>query len=303
MDKVFAIVVTYNGEFWIRKCLDSLQNSSIPVQIIVVDNKSTDKTIEIIENEFSSIQLIKSEKNLGFGQGNNAGIQRALNQSADYVFLLNQDAWVEKDTIEKLIEVHRKNEDFGILSPFHLNYDGNQVEYYFSTIINPQSCPNLLNDTYFKKLNLVYEIEFIHAAAWLISANCLKTAGGFDPVFKLYSEDNDFINRVKYFKFRIGVVPASLVYHYGSHEVLYKYKFNIPIHLNIIILNLKNINHKFRGLFLVHLKTSFDKMTSALLYRRFKEFGFQLVLFYKSLFYLRKILKSRKITKQRKAYL
>jgi GT2 family glycosyltransferase len=168
MDKVFAIVVTYNGEFWISKCLDSLQNSSIPVHIIVVDNKSTDKTIEIIENEFPSVQLIKSEKNLGFGQGNNIGLRIALEENADYVFLLNQDAWIEKGTIATLIEVHRKNEDFGILSPFHLNYDGNLVEYYFSTIINPQSCPNLLNDIYFKRLNHVYVIEFIHAAAWLI---------------------------------------------------------------------------------------------------------------------------------------
>jgi GT2 family glycosyltransferase len=301
--KIYVIIVTYNGEKWISKCLESVENNNIPVNIIVIDNNSTDSTIQIIKTKFPNVELIKSKINLGFGKGNNIGLKKALKENADYVFLLNQDAWIEINTIEKLVNTQQKNQDYGILSPFHLDYKGNEIEYYFSTIMSPEHCPNLINDIYFGKKKELYEIDFIHAAAWLISKKCLETVGGFDPIFPHYSEDNDYINRAEYFKFKVGIVPESIVFHKGKHAGLYNFDYNFILHLNFIILSLKNINHKFRGLFLVYLKTSCDKITSTIIYRRFKDFRFQIKLFTKSLFLLKKILKTRKNCKEKTSYL
>ena len=86
MKKVFVVIVTYNGVQWIRKCLQSCQD----YPVVVVDNQSTDATVEIIQNEFPKVHLIEESKNHGFGQANNIGISYALNKGADYVFLLNQ---------------------------------------------------------------------------------------------------------------------------------------------------------------------------------------------------------------------
>src|SRR5437870_13044290 len=99
--KVFAIIVTYNGAKWIKKCLSSLLASETKVEVIVIDNGSADETLNIVK-EFGSIECVNSVENLGFGKANNIGIAIALERKCDYIFLLNQDAWIEQNTITEL---------------------------------------------------------------------------------------------------------------------------------------------------------------------------------------------------------
>ena len=79
--KVLVIVVTYNALQWIDKCLVSLLNSTIPVDCIVIDNMSTDDTVKYIKESYQWVHLVVSEKNLGFGQGNNIGLQYAIDNN------------------------------------------------------------------------------------------------------------------------------------------------------------------------------------------------------------------------------
>lgn len=83
--KIAVVIVTFNGEIWLKKNLNSLINSNYPIDIIIVDNASTDKTISTIK-EFSSIELIQNKYNLGFGKANNIGIDFALKKGSDAVF-------------------------------------------------------------------------------------------------------------------------------------------------------------------------------------------------------------------------
>ena len=76
--KIYTIVVTYNGEKWVDKCFGSLQQSNIPVHIVAIDNASTDGTIKKIKNDYPEVEIIINKKNIGFGQANNIGLQRAL---------------------------------------------------------------------------------------------------------------------------------------------------------------------------------------------------------------------------------
>jgi GT2 family glycosyltransferase len=212
--KVICIVVTYNGERWIDHCLSSLQKSNLKIETIIIDNGSTDNTCEIIKNRYSDSKLIQSIKNNGFGEANNIGLRIALEQNADYVFLLNQDAWIELDTIEKLIEAQRNNPEFDIVSPIHLNGSGNELDYLFSTFIAPDSCKRFYSDVFLGKVeNKIYETDFVNAAAWLITNNCLHSIGGFSPVFYHYGEDSDYINRLHYHKMKVGIYPKSVIYH------------------------------------------------------------------------------------------
>ncbi len=300
--KIITIIVTYNGEHWIERCINSLIISEIQLYIIVIDNNSTDSTVKLIKNNYPEVELIKSDKNLGFGKGNNIGLRKAIKENADYVFLLNQDAWIEPDTISKLIEVQKSNQEFGILSPFHLKPNKKEVEYYFSSIINPGSCPNLINDIYFNNTKDIYPIKFIHAAAWLISKKCLETVGGFDPIFPHYGEDEDYITRTHYFNFKTGIVPKSIVYHDIQFDIE-KIKKDISRNSINYILLLKNINSSFRSNVLLFLKTNFDLITSSLVYRRFTEMKFRTKVFYTTLKYINRIKKSRKISLYKTAFL
>ena len=88
-------------------------------------NASGDGTVEYIKENYPEIMLIESKENLGFGKGNNLAMRYALDHGCDYVFLLNQDAWLdENDTIEKLVEVAQRHPEYGILSPMHMNING-----------------------------------------------------------------------------------------------------------------------------------------------------------------------------------
>ena len=211
---VYAIIVTYNGESWIRNCLESLKKSSRPVNSIVIDNGSHDKTLDIITENFPEISLIKSSNNLGFGQANNIGIKKAYDEGADYVFLLNQDASVEPETIEILVKMAERHPIYGILSPLHLNGTGDRLDWHFSNYIIPKRCPELYSDSLLeKKLKEVYNAEYVNAAAWLLSRNVIEKVGGFDPIFFHYGEDDNYMQRVVFHGFKIGVCPHCRIFH------------------------------------------------------------------------------------------
>lgn len=105
MLKIWTIIVTFNGEKWIGKCLNSLLNSSVHTNITVIDNMSSDRTLPIIKGSYPEVYLIENQKNWGFGKANNTGIRLALQHDADFVFLINQDAWIEPDVIKHLMEI------------------------------------------------------------------------------------------------------------------------------------------------------------------------------------------------------
>lgn len=217
MKKVFVIIVTYKGHKWYERCFTSLRNSSYPVQTIVIDNASNDGTVEYIRNNFPEIHLIESKENLGFGKANNIGMRYALDNGCDYVFLLNQDTWIKEESIQILVSVAHDNPEYGILSPMHLKADEKSL--YIQIEDGSTDHGNLLlSDCYFSNLKEVYPFTYINAAAWFISRQTLTTIGGFDPIFFLYAEDDNYLHRLFYHKQLLGLVPKSQIIH--DHQVV-----------------------------------------------------------------------------------
>lgn len=214
--KVLAIIVLYNAEKndWIYKCLNSLAKSTLTCDIIAIDNLSTDKTCNIVEEDFPFVKLIKNEENLGFGQANNIGLKKVIDEDYDYAFLLNQDAWVEPDTIEKLVKQAELNPDYGIISPLHLNGVGDKLDYIFSLYIAPQNCKNLFSDfTLHREMDKIYENYMVCAACWLVSKKCINRVGGFSPTFFHYAEDDNYCHRLHFKNLKIGVYPFAKIFH------------------------------------------------------------------------------------------
>ena len=208
--EVFIIIATYNGMPWIQKCLDSCANYNV----LVVDNASTDETIAYIKKTYPKIHILPQNKNLGFGQANNLGIEYALKQGAEYLFLLNQDAYLQKGCIEGLVDAHQKNLDFGILSPIHLNGTGDRLDRSFSHCLVFDHSPDFYSDFVLNKpLQTIYTTPFINAAGWLLTKRIVKAVGGFDPLFFHYGEDENYCQRALYHGFKIGVVPTAFMKH------------------------------------------------------------------------------------------
>lgn len=217
---VLVIIVTYNAMKWVNHCFACIGRSSISLDCFVIDNGSSDGTVEFINSTYPQFKLYVSKINLGFGKANNIGIQYAIEQEYDYVYLLNQDAWVEPNTIEKLIKINLAHPEYGILSPFQLQANEKHLDNNF----NEWTCSygythDLLNDLYFGKIKDVYEVFDVMAAHWLISRKCFMNVGGFSPTFPQYGEDVNYTNRAKFYNFKIGIVPEAKAIHDREYRI------------------------------------------------------------------------------------
>lgn len=215
MNKVFPIIVTYKGHRWYERCFNSLRQSTIPIQTIVVDNASNDGTVDYIRVNFPEIHLIESKENLGFGRGNNVAMRYALDHGCDYVFLLNQDAWVEPDTFAKLVDIHHRHPEYGLLGPVQVNAEKTKVvDGVIQFLVNPDNVnKQMFSDFVMGTIEEVYPVAEINAAAWLLPRKTLETVGGFDPIFLHYGEDWNYLSRVLYHGMKVGFTPHIQVVH------------------------------------------------------------------------------------------
>lgn len=208
-NKTIIVIVTYNALNWLTRCLESCGE----VAVIVVDNNSQDGTDEFIKTNYPKIELILKRDNLGFGRANNIGIKEALRRGADQILLLNQDAYLESDTVEQLTRAASQNPEYGIFSPIHLDGSGKRLDRNFTNYIHYDNNKDFFSDALFKRLAGIYEVPFVNAACWLLPKKTLETVGGFDPIFFHYGEDDNYCQRVLFHRMKIGVVSGCYVRH------------------------------------------------------------------------------------------
>ena len=205
--KILAIIVSYNFTPWMARCLGSLRTSHCQADVMVLDNASADDTVTRIRQDFPEVTLIENGQNLGFGRANNIGMQYALDHGYEGVLLLNQDAWIDADTLGALAAASSKHPDFGILSPIHLTGSRQRVEQGFADYTGLRSMDCLPKEE-------VVEADFIDAAIWYMPATALRKVGLFAPLFYHYGEDKDMVNRMHYHGLRIGWMPQYC----GCHD-------------------------------------------------------------------------------------
>ncbi len=208
LPEVCILIVSYNFEPWIDRCLPSALASTLPATIVVVDNGSSDRTCEIIRTHYPRVVLIETGENLGFGKANNIGMEYALKRGFDYLFLMNQDARIEPDALAKLVEAAESHAGYAVLSPLHLNSRGDAADFGFATYtgLRDRAAAELLPEE-------VTEYPFINAALWLVPSRIIREAGGFAPLFAHYGEDRNFVLRVRKRGYKLGLVKAAVGYH------------------------------------------------------------------------------------------
>ena len=209
--KVLVIIVSYNFERWIDRCLGSLRSSEHPVDTVVIDNASQDQTLQRIKQGYPEVRLIESKTNLGFGQANNIGMKIALSEGYTHVFLLNQDAWIDPNTIGTLVDLSQQYPSYGILSPVHLTGKGDKPDPGFGHYAKLQTLQDLPTED-------ILQVPFVNAAFWMIPTRVLQKVGGFCPLFYHYGEDKDFVNRLHYHQYQVGYSPQV----FGNHDREYR---------------------------------------------------------------------------------
>jgi len=213
--KVFIVILNYNGKDCIKNCLASVFNSDYPnFEVVVVDNDSKDGSFELAKDLFQKAHYIKNPANLGFSAGNNIGIRFALEKMTDYIFLFNNDAIMERNSLSALMEESEKIPEVGIVSPLILQKDSGKIWFAGGTIdwIKMKTHHDKIEPEK-NKLSLSFKTEYVSGCAMLIKKDVFKKIGLFDEDYFLYYEDADFSYRAANNGFELFVVPKSKVRH------------------------------------------------------------------------------------------
>ena len=215
---VAVVVLSWNGREDTLACLASLARLEAPAPVtIVIDNGSTDGTAAAVREAFPAVELVRTEHNLGFAEGNNVGMRHALALGAGYVLVHNNDVEVDPAFVRTLVEEAGRRPDAGALCSKILYADPPDLIWFAGASFDPRSGYNGLQRGYRERddgrFDEVVETDRACGAAMLVPRGVLERVGVFDPELFFYSEDTDWSLRACEAGYRLYVAPASKVWH------------------------------------------------------------------------------------------
>ncbi|MEX0610404.1 MAG: glycosyltransferase family 2 protein [Balneolaceae bacterium] len=206
---VYIIILNWNNYEDSYRCIESVQKVNYAnYKIVLVDNASTDSSCHKLKLDFPEVLIIENEINLGYSGGNNKGIELALVEKAQFIWVLNNDTTVSKNTLKELLSTMKKDKDSGIAGCKILNteplnevqvYGGGRVNYFLGT---QKSLTK-------KSLGLNY----ISGTSLFMKSEVVGKVGKLDEDFFMYWEDVEFSHRVKANNYNLTVASSAIIYH------------------------------------------------------------------------------------------
>lgn len=229
------IILNWNNFEDTDRCIQSLlEINDNRINIVIVDNGSTDKSVSLFKQKYSQFPLLISDSNKGYAGGMNLGIKYALENSADYIILSNNDIEYPPDFLEPMLELFQSNKSIGIVSPKVL-YSKDREKIYCAgadfKLLRGAGVAAFQGKEAGEYANEVREITMAEGSCLLAKKEVFEKAGLLSEDFFMYFEDLEFSDRVrKYFK--IYYTPKSVIYHKGgagtnwkNHSPLYYYYY------------------------------------------------------------------------------
>lgn len=236
--KISIIILNWNGWQDTLECFDSLSKITYPnYEVIVIDNASTNESVEKIKNWIDtrksviSYKLLVNSYNAGFAGGNNPGIEYAIKNKSDYVLLLNNDTIVAPDFLEKLVKTGQSDKNFGIIGPkIYYEADKNRIWFgggHFSWLGGGRHMEfDKVDD---KPLDeTIKEADFMTGCCFLIKREVIEKIGPMNEDFFLYYEDTEWSLRAEKNGYKVIYAPSSHIWHKVSRSV--KPKSNPAVH-------------------------------------------------------------------------
>ena len=201
LPQLSVVIVNYNGVSFLKECINSLRDnlSGISFEIIVVDNNSEDESCQFLKQYFPEVKLIESKENLGFGRGNNLGVENAKGEA---ILLLNNDTILLNSLLPAIETLYSKSEN-GIVSINML--DGEKQ--YLSAVGRFPSPFRMIKIAFLKDrrkdfqkgkfIDDLYEVDWVCGAFMLIRKTDYEAVNGFDIDYFLYVEDVDLCKKMK----------------------------------------------------------------------------------------------------------
>ncbi|SFO53385.1 glycosyltransferase family 2 protein [Prevotella sp. tf2-5] len=219
VEKLLSIItINYNGLQDTCELIESLPADDESLEVIVVDNASTQDEASEIENRFPHVMVIRSDENLGFAGGNNLGIQAAHGK---YLFFLNNDTIIHQPSaISHLIKRLESSDEIGIVSPkIRFSWGNQQIQYtgytplsYITLRNKPIGCGEEDRGQY----DTPHPTPYAHGAAMMVKREVVEKAGQMPECYFLYYEELDWSVMIRRTGYEIWYEPACTVYHKES---------------------------------------------------------------------------------------
>ena len=237
MYSVSAIIVNYNGRDFLKNCLNSLYNQDFHgrLEIIVIDNNSSDNSVEFIKMNYPDVTLLENSKNVGHSAACNQGAKIA---KGDFLLFLDNDVILQEDFITELLKVFGRKKDCGIAGGMVKDLGTNFIQE-LGINIDILGYPISNIGTMFgyiiedkNQYNEIFETFYVSSCALMIPRNLFLKVGGFDDKYFIYKDDLDLCWRVKLLGYKVYVNPKARIYHKmgvtlggSSSEIIGKMKY------------------------------------------------------------------------------
>lgn len=205
--KVSVFTVNWNGKKWLKKYLDSVEKQTyVNIENIVVDNNSTDDSVDFIKKYYPKVKLVENKKNYGLAKATQIGVR---NSTGEFVLFINNDTWFDKNLIKKMIEFYNNN-DYTVISAEEKRYFDNK-KFKCNTTIDPTGSPAYYIPTYSKQNKIFYL-----TVCFLCKKEDFIATKGTDEDFFMYYEDVDWFWRLTLLGKKFKVVKDCEIHHAGA---------------------------------------------------------------------------------------
>jgi GT2 family glycosyltransferase len=219
---VWAVTLGFNNADDTVECLQSLKNSDWPhLRLLLVDNASTDDTVERVMAEIPEADVVRMPENIGFARGFNAGMVYALEQGADYVFMINNDTVVAPELVEALVKAGEADPRAAVLVPKIYYYDHRDTVWSAGSryrAFPPAIVIRKGREPDRGEFDQLRDLDFVTTCALAFPRRALEELGLLDANFFFFSEDYDYSIRAREAGYALRFVPAARMWHKVSRS-------------------------------------------------------------------------------------
>jgi len=251
LPRVSVIVLNYNGLAFLNACFASLRQVNYPkdkIEIIMVDNASTDGSVDYVKNNFNEVRIFRNDSNLGFSKGNNVGLREA---QGEFILILNNDTCIDRDCIRAMVEVARFDDRVGIVAPkiYFLRKEGVINNAGSFLLWNGWAVDRGYGEIDKGQYDRVEEVFAACGACMLLRRTMLEDIGFFDENIFAYFEDTELSWRARLRGWRVVYTPRAIVYHvHAGTSREWSPFFTYHVFRNKLYINLKqgSLRHALR---------------------------------------------------------